>query len=156
MINPSPSARLLSLCRSAGFESLSRSMSCSPCGLTVGFLPPCMVCVCMCVWPRPCCRSLHVCLSLRLSPLLPFSLGQPAERLLPSPPAPEHRRALEGLLSQHAGHHPAPTQTKLHPGRSAWLGLNSFWVYYHFHWYPAMVTEICIRIDHILINTSYK
>lgn len=115
--------------------SVSRvSMSCSPCGLTVGFLPPCMVCVCMCVWPRPCCRSLHVCLSLRLSPLLPFSLGQPAERLLPSSPAPEHRRALEGLLGQHAGHHPAPTPPKLHPGRRAWLGLNSFWVYYHFHW----------------------
>ncbi len=67
-------------------------------------------------WPRPCCRSLHVRVSLRLSPLLPFSLCQPAERLLPSPPASERRRALEGLLRQHAGHHPAPAPTKLHTG----------------------------------------
>lgn len=98
--------------------AMSRSMLPPPCEACCHHSAWCM-CECRGPWPRPCCRSLHVYVLLRLSPLLPFSLREPAERQLPSPPAPE-RRALEGLLRQHAGHHPAPAPTKLHTGKNTW------------------------------------
>lgn len=78
-----------------------------------------------------------LCVSLRLSPLLPFSLGQPADGLLAPPP--EQRRALEGVLGQHARHHPAAAQTELNAGNTYTHALFSF---------PGMIQPRSVIMSH--------
>lgn len=95
------------------------------------------VCVVGSLTSAPIAATAALCVSLRLSPLLPFSLGQPADCLLAPPP--EQRRALEGVLGQHARHHPAAAQTELHAGNThrhthCSDGDQSLWVITSHHW----------------------